>query len=118
MTEASGDRFGGMPEPPYYAVIFSSQATDDSAGYDAMAAAMAELASHQPGYLGIESTRDAAGFGITVSYWRDEASIHAWKAKAEHLAAQRQGMARWYAHYEMRVAKVERAYSGPAGRSL
>jgi hypothetical protein len=30
--------------------------------------------------------------------------------------AQDHGKKQWYEHYELRVAKVERAYSGPAGR--
>lgn len=105
------------PEPPYYAVIFSSQASDDDAGYAAMAAAMEASAAKQPGYLAHETARGPDGFGITVSYWRDEASIKAWKAEAGHLAAQRAGVSRWYARYDLRVCKVERAYSGPEGRS-
>jgi heme-degrading monooxygenase HmoA len=109
--------FAKTPAPPYYAVIFASQRTArDDAGYAAMAAAMDKLAAQQPGYLGIESARGADGLGITVSYWRDEASIKAWKAVADHLGAQRLGRERWYSHYEVRVAKVERAYSGPEGR--
>jgi heme-degrading monooxygenase HmoA len=111
------DGFAATPEPPYYAVIFTSRMSGDDAGYEAMAAAMEELALAQPGALGVESVRGADGVGITVSYWRDEASIRAWKAKAEHLAAQRSGIQRWYSRYELRVAKVEWAYSGPAGRS-
>jgi len=114
----SADRFAKTPEPPYYAVIFTSQASEDRGGYDPMAAAMYELAMAQEGCLGAESTKDASGLGITVSYWRDEASITAWKANARHLVAQKQGIERWYSHYELRVAKVERAYSGPAGRSI
>ena len=51
-----------------------------------------------------------------MSYWKDEASLKAWKQIGEHLGAQRLGKERWYAHYELRVAKVERAYSGPEGR--
>lgn len=109
--------FAATPEPPYYAVIFTNQASDDTGGYGDMAARMVELAAEQDGFLGVETTRDAGGFAITVSYWRDEAAIAGWKAKAEHLAAQRMGIGRWYAHYELRVAKVERAYSGPAGRA-
>jgi heme-degrading monooxygenase HmoA len=46
----------------------------------------------------------------------NEASISAWKQNARHLAAQRLGKSRWYAHYELRVSKVERAYAGPIGR--
>ena len=52
----------------------------------------------------------ADGLGITVAYWKTEADIAAWKANADHLAAQRAGAERWYEHYEVRVAKVERAY--------
>ncbi|MCL4145310.1 UNVERIFIED_CONTAM: hypothetical protein GTU68_052857 [Idotea baltica] len=79
---------------------------------------MFALALEQPGCYGAESTRDATGVGITVSYWKDEESIKAWKAQTQHLAAQKSGLERWYEHYELRVAKVERAYSGPSGRSL
>jgi heme-degrading monooxygenase HmoA len=69
------------------------------------------MALAQPGCLGAESARDANGFGITVSYWTDEASIGAWKAVLDHQVAQRLGLTRWYEHYEVRIAKVERAYS-------
>jgi len=102
--------FAKTPEPPYYAVIFASQRTTPDAGYSDMAARMVELASQQSGFLGIESVRDGTGFGITVSYWSSEAAIAAWKIQAEHRVAQEAGKATWYAHYELRVAKVERAY--------
>jgi heme-degrading monooxygenase HmoA len=110
------DRFSNTPKPPYYAVIFTNQLSEDDAGYEQMGEKMFEMALEQPGCLGAESTRDGDGLGITVSYWKDEVSIAAWKAKAEHLVAQRLGMERWYTHYELRVAKVERCYSGPKGR--
>jgi len=98
------------PEPPYYAVIFTSQRTPDEQGYGLMADRMVELASRQPGFLGGESVRGADGLGITVSYWKDEAAIAAWKADAQHQIAQRTGRERWYADFHLRVAKVERAY--------
>ncbi len=110
------DGFAITPEPPYYAVIFTSRRTGGDHGYEAMAKAMTELALQQPGCLGAESARGADGLGITVSYFRDEDSIRNWKEHARHLVAQRLGRERWYAHYELRVAKVERAYSGPQGR--
>ena len=81
------------------------------AGYSKTADRMIELATQQPGFLGVESTRDTEGFGITVSYWQDEESISAWKNNAEHRIAQETGMKNWYEHYIIRVAKVERAYS-------
>ncbi|MEL6666661.1 MAG: antibiotic biosynthesis monooxygenase [Pseudomonadota bacterium] len=110
--------FANTPEPPYYAVIFTSTLGDDDNGYDAMGQAMVDLAEHQPGFLGIETTRGADGLGMTVSYWKDEASIQAWKAQSQHMLAQKNGIERWYSHYELRVAKIERAYSGPDGRSV
>lgn len=45
------------PNPPYYAVIFSSTRTEGDNGYEAMSDRMLELAAKQPGYLGVESAR-------------------------------------------------------------
>ena len=102
--------FADTPEPPYYAVIFSSQRTPGDNGYDAMAQRMVELAATQPGFLGIESVRDADGFGITVSYFDTLEHIADWKRHAEHREAQARGHREWYQHFELRIARVERAY--------
>ncbi len=99
------------PEPPYYAVIFSNQRREGDNGYAAMAERMVALAATMPGFLAIDSVRGADGFGITVSYWQDEAAIAHWKAIAEHQEAQRLGRQGWYAAFTVRVARVERAYS-------
>jgi heme-degrading monooxygenase HmoA len=97
--------------PGDFAVVFSSQRTDgDGKAYGAMAERMAELAATQPGYVGIESTRGADGFGITVSYWESEEAIRNWKAHAEHQVAQRKGREQWYARFNLVVTRVERAY--------
>lgn len=107
------------PEPPYFAVIFSSCRTDDNDGYAETAARMEKLAAAQPGYLGHESVRDpASGLGITVSYWRDEESISNWKRNAEHLEAQRNGR-KWYSSFTTRVCRVEResGYDSSSGSS-
>jgi heme-degrading monooxygenase HmoA len=100
------------PEPPYYAVIFASTRTkEDDESYGVAAERMAQLASEQPGYLGVDSVRDPASrVGITVSYWSSEAAIAAWRRNAEHTIAREQGRKSWYTEYEVRVAKVERAY--------
>lgn len=97
------------PEPPYWAVIFTSLRTDVDEGYGPMSEAMAALAAQQPGFLGVESARE--GVGITVSYWRDLESIAAWKAVLKHQAAQRNGRERWYSDYCTRIARVERDYT-------
>ena len=83
---------------------------DGDDGYDAMADRMEALAAEQPGYRGIESARSTDGFGITVSYWADEASAQTWKRNVEHLEAQRLGRERWYASWAIRVAAVTREY--------
>jgi heme-degrading monooxygenase HmoA len=100
------------PETPYWAVIFTSQRTPaDDAGYAQTADQMEALAAQIPGYLGIESARGGEGLGITVSYWASEEAIALWRRQADHLTAQRAGRERWYAAYELRVARVERAYA-------
>jgi heme-degrading monooxygenase HmoA len=98
------------PEPPYYVVVITTQRTPVDDGYGDMAARMFELASRQPGYLGMESVRAADGAGITSSYWADLDSIARWKAHVDHLVAQRTGQARWYESYQVRVGRIERDY--------
>ena len=116
--EMDAQHFASTPEPPYYAVIFASRRNEwDPDGYAAAADRMLELAAKQPGFLGVDSARDAAGFGITVSYWRDEAAIAAWKRQSDHAAIRIRGRKLWYQHFEVRVAKVERAYAGPEDAS-
>lgn len=97
--------------PPYYAVIFTSVRTegdDGDDGYGAMADAMEASASKQPGFLGVESAREA--IGITVSYWESLEAIAAWKRDAAHLMAQKLGRERWYEAYKTRICRVERDY--------
>ncbi len=106
----SATPFAKTPDPPYYAVIFSSWRTLGDNGYERMAQRMLALAAQQPGFLGVESCRGTDGFGITVSYWASLADTAHWKAHAEHVIAQENGKRLWYEHYELRVAKVERAY--------
>lgn len=93
---------------PYYAVIFSSERTDGDNGYAEMAQQMVELAKQQPGFLGVESARDASGFGITVSYWDSLEAIQQWKAHAAHKVAQERGRKEWYCRFSLRVCQVER----------
>jgi heme-degrading monooxygenase HmoA len=102
------------PEPPYYAVIFTSlRNVQPDDGYEETADRMFELARTQPGFLGVDCAREAVG--ITVCYWTDEAAIAAWKANAEHVLAQQRGQEEWYASYSLRVARVERAYAVDTG---
>ena len=96
------------PDPPYYAVIFTSLKTGDDTGYGEMAVKISALAELQPGFLGQESAREE--IGITVSYWQSLESIRNWKHNAEHLFAQQKGIETWYAQYKTRICLVEREY--------
>jgi heme-degrading monooxygenase HmoA len=107
-----------LPAPPYYAVVFTSVRTAGDNGYRDSVEKMLKLAAEQPGFLGVDSARGADGLGITVSYWRDEESIAAWRDHAEHAPTRMRGREHWYASFAVHVAKVERAYefTRPADR--
>lgn len=109
-------------KPPYYAVIFTSRHTGaDQDEYGVTANQMAEMASQQPGYLGINSTSSSpdpltgARSGITVSYWQTEEDVRNWKKVVEHRGAQRLGREKWYAKYATQVCRVERHYQFEKG---
>jgi heme-degrading monooxygenase HmoA len=98
-------------EPPYWAVIFTSERTaEDPEGYGQTADEMVTLASSQPGFLGVETARGTDGIGITVSYWESLDAIREWRRHADHQVAQKLGRERWYRAYTLRIAHVERAY--------
>ena len=96
------------PQPPYYAVIFTTSRTAGDNGYSEMSDRMMELVSQQDGFLGVESAREY--IGITVSYWRDLESIKKWKENSEHKIAREKGRSEWYKSFKTRIAKIERDY--------
>jgi heme-degrading monooxygenase HmoA len=96
------------PEPPYYAVIFTSERTEGDNGYSNMSDAMVDLASKQDGFLGMETARNE--IGITVSYWRDLASIKKWRDHIDHSVARKKGREEWYTAFKVRIALVEHDY--------
>ncbi|QIA07274.1 antibiotic biosynthesis monooxygenase family protein [Draconibacterium halophilum] len=94
------------PNPPYYAVIFTTLRNNIDDGYVEMARRMVELAKQQPGFLGEESARDE--LGITVSYWESLEAMKEWKQNIDHLQAQKLGKEKWYKKYKLRVVHVVR----------
>ncbi len=101
------------------AVIFASTRTGEhSREYLATATRMAELAAQQPGYVDMITVHNPeTGEGITVSYFADEESAHAWKQNPEHLEAQRRGIDVFYSQYRIWVADVTRDYAFTRGDS-
>ena len=99
------DTFDG----PYYAVIFTSvRTTADDEGYQRAALRMLDRVREQPGFLGVESAREA--LGITVSYWSSLQAVHQWKRNAEHREVQETGRRLFYDGFKVRVAMVQRDY--------
>ncbi|MGW1996550.1 antibiotic biosynthesis monooxygenase family protein [Embleya sp. NPDC001921] len=92
------------------AILSTVLSGEDPENYARFEARMLELAEKQPGYLGRESSRTADGRDVTHVYYADEQSLKAWRDNAEHREAQRLGRERWYASYEVRIARVERSY--------
>ena len=97
------------PQPPYYAVIFTSILRKGDLGYTQMAERMLELAAQMPGFLGVESAREE--LGITVSYWNDLESIKNWKLNSDHQTAQQLGKEKWYSAYKVRISRVDSDYA-------
>lgn len=99
-----------IPAHAVAVIFFSRRNAADAQGYAEAAALMAGEAARQPGYLGMESVRDAGGAGITVSFWADEAAAIRWRDHAGHSRIREQGRADWYDSYQVIVAEVSRAY--------
>ncbi|MEU2712674.1 antibiotic biosynthesis monooxygenase [Streptomyces sp. NPDC007205] len=100
-----------LPEPPYYAVVFTSARTDDDPdGYQRTAEHLSRLVREVPGFLGEDAAGTPGGLAISVAYFRDLAGIEQWRDHPAHLAAKRRGRERWYERYAIRIARVEHAH--------
>ena len=101
------------PYPPgSVAVIFCAQrAEGGEADYQKAAKAMEALAKMQDGFLDMHHARGADGFGITVSYWRDEAAAISWRDNVRHTSMRDEGRAKHYRYYTVTIADVTRGYS-------
>ena len=47
---------------------------------------------------------------LSLSFWRDEAAVKAWRMQDKHRAGQARGRAGVFADYRLRVASVSRDY--------
>ena len=65
--------------PPYYAATLNERQDDlRDKNHIAPTDEMVTLATRQPGFLGLESSRDQKGKHKTVSYWKDVDAIEEW----------------------------------------
>lgn len=77
-----------------------------------LAAALAPLVGTIDGFLGVERFESLREPGklLSLSFWRDEAALAAWRAMGAHRQAQAKGRAEILADYRLRIANVVRDY--------
>jgi heme-degrading monooxygenase HmoA len=65
------------------------------------------------GFISVERFQSVSNEGkyVSVSFWRDERAVSAWREHAEHRAAQARGKSEIFADFRIRVAEVVRDYS-------
>jgi heme-degrading monooxygenase HmoA len=80
---------------------------DEQEKYNKLASSLMDEAKKIDGFYGEDSSKSGQ-INITVSYWRDEASITKWREDTRHIAARSIGKEKWYDTVVTRVAKVER----------
>lgn len=95
------------------AVIFEVQPTESGQdSYFEIAGELKESLVQMDGFISIErfqSLADPDRF-LSLSFWRDEASVAAWRDHPPHRRAQERGRKELFEHYRLRVAQVVRDY--------
>lgn len=95
------------------AVIFEVVPREGLRGdYLAAADRLRPLLDGIDGFLGIERFESLTEPGkvLSLSFWRDEAAVAAWRNLGDHRVAQADGRGRVFADYRLRVAQVVRDY--------
>lgn len=95
------------------AVIFEVEphANKASRYFDLAAAMRAELEAID-GFISVERFQSLATPGkfLSLSFWRDEGAVRAWRSHTRHRAGQQEGRQSVFAGYRIRVAQVLRDY--------
>ena len=99
------------------AVIFEvTPSADGRDRYLELAAELKPLLQEIDGFLSIERFQSLTDPGklLSLSFWRDEAAVQAWRRLEAHRQAQSEGRAGVFADYRLRVAAVLRDYGKQA----
>ena len=82
------------------------------ADYRALAEGLAADVRNFDGFLSIERFESITQPGkfVSLSFWRDEEAVRAWRNREAHRDAQEKGRASVFADYRLRVAAVLRDY--------
>ena len=95
------------------AVIFEvTPAPHQREAYLAAAARMRPLVEKIDGFVSVERFESLTQPGklLSLSVWRDEKALEAWRKLPEHRAMQKLGRESYFADYRLRVAEVSRDY--------
>ena len=96
------------------AVIFEVTMKDDKAeAYFDLAESLKPALEGIDGFISVErfESTTTPGKYVSLSFWRDEAAVAAWREHAEHGLAQARGRSEIFADFRIRVASVMRDYS-------
>ncbi len=95
------------------AVIFEvTPSADGRAEYLERAAQLAPLLAGVDGFISVErfTSLTQQGKMLSLSFWRDEAAVQAWRKQEQHRAAQLAGRGGVFDDYRLRIASVIRDY--------
>ena len=95
------------------AVIFEVEPSADGLEpYLAHAARLKPLLESIDGFISVERFQSLTTPGkyVSLSFWRDEAAVKAWREHGEHRITQSAGRAGIFMDYRLRVAEVSRDY--------
>ncbi|MBZ9672187.1 antibiotic biosynthesis monooxygenase family protein [Mesorhizobium sp. ES1-3] len=95
------------------AVIFEVQpAQGRREAYLSIAAELRPLLDGIDGFISIERFQSLADPNrvLSLSFWRDEEAVKAWRNTEEHRQAQKAGRGGIFAGYRLRIAHVVRDY--------
>ncbi len=81
--------------------------------YLALAANMKKHLSDFDGFISVERFESLTEPGklLSVSFWKDEASLDNWRKLEEHRAMQKMGRDGMFRDYHLRIASVMRDYT-------
>jgi heme-degrading monooxygenase HmoA len=95
------------------AVIFEVRPADGrQEAYLELAAKLREDLAGMDGFISVERFQSLTDPGklLSLSFWRDEAAVAAWRNQARHRTTQAAGRGGIFAEYRLRVAAVVRDY--------
>jgi heme-degrading monooxygenase HmoA len=83
------------------------------ARYFDIAAMLREQLQAIDGFVSVERFQSLTrpGTYLSLSYWRDESAVRAWRNQGDHRTGQAEGRAAVFADYRIRVAQVLRDYT-------